>query len=110
EIRRPAQQTASDMLALLRSDWGSGWSDGWADPREDLAASGGLTGLTSLSAGAAGAAKPATQPLSYHFAGPAVAGQVALQISRSVQNGADSFQIRLDPPELGRVDVKLDIA
>lgn len=110
EMRRPAQQTASDMLALLRSDWGSGWSDGWIDPRDNAGMGANLSGLSALSLGGTGAAKPAAQPLSYNFAGPVVANQVALQISRSVQNGTDSFQIRLDPPELGRVDVKLEIA
>lgn len=110
EVRRPAQQTASDMLALLRSDWGSGWSDGWIDPRDNAGMGANVSGLSALSPGGTGAARPAAQPLSYNFAGPVVANQVALQISRSVQNGTDSFQIRLDPPELGRVDVKLEIA
>ncbi len=35
--------------------------------------------------------------------------QVAFEIARHVQAGASRFQIRLDPPELGRVDVKLDV-
>lgn len=35
--------------------------------------------------------------------------QVAFEIVRHVQAGASRFQIRLDPPELGRVDVKLDV-
>ena len=35
--------------------------------------------------------------------------QVAFEIVRQVQAGASRFQIRLDPPELGRVDVKLDV-
>lgn len=35
--------------------------------------------------------------------------QVAFEIARQVQAGATRFQIRLDPPELGRIDVKLDM-
>lgn len=35
--------------------------------------------------------------------------QIAFELSRQVQDGNTRFQIRLDPPELGRIDVKLDI-
>ena len=35
--------------------------------------------------------------------------QVAFEIVRQVQAGNSRFQIRLDPPELGRIDVKLDM-
>ncbi|SFV27415.1 hook-length control protein FliK [Devosia crocina] len=35
--------------------------------------------------------------------------QIAFELSRQVQDGNSRFQIRLDPPELGRIDVKLDI-
>lgn len=35
--------------------------------------------------------------------------QIAFEVSRQVQDGNSRFQIRLDPPELGRIDVKLDI-
>ncbi|PWB62198.1 MAG: flagellar hook-length control protein FliK, partial [Bradyrhizobiaceae bacterium] len=31
------------------------------------------------------------------------------EIAARVQDGQKSFQIRLDPPELGRVDVRLDV-
>jgi flagellar hook-length control protein FliK len=40
---------------------------------------------------------------------PAPSIQVAVQISRAVQNGASRISVQLNPPELGRVDVKLDI-
>ena len=33
----------------------------------------------------------------------------AMQVSRKVASGATRFQIRLDPPELGRVDVSLEM-
>ena len=35
--------------------------------------------------------------------------QLAFEMSRQVQDGNTRFQIRLDPPELGRIDVKLEI-
>ena len=35
--------------------------------------------------------------------------QVAFDVTRQIQAGATRFQIRLDPPELGRIDVKLDM-
>lgn len=35
--------------------------------------------------------------------------QIAFELSRQAQDGNTRFQIRLDPPELGRIDVKLDI-
>ncbi|MHB1103911.1 MAG: flagellar hook-length control protein FliK [Devosia sp.] len=35
--------------------------------------------------------------------------QVAFEVVRQVQAGGSRFQIRLDPPELGRIDVKLDV-
>ena len=35
--------------------------------------------------------------------------QVAFEVVRQVQAGNSRFQIRLDPPELGRIDVRLDV-
>lgn len=35
---------------------------------------------------------------------------IALHIASRAADGANSFQIRLDPPELGRIDVRLDIS
>jgi flagellar hook-length control protein FliK len=36
--------------------------------------------------------------------------QIAFEIVRQVSEGFSRFHIRLDPPEMGRIDVKLDIA
>ncbi len=36
--------------------------------------------------------------------------QVAYEIKRSQDAGTNHFQIRLDPPELGRIEVKLDVS
>jgi hypothetical protein len=35
--------------------------------------------------------------------------QLAVDIVRHIQQGQSRFEIRLDPPELGRIDVKMDI-
>jgi len=35
--------------------------------------------------------------------------QIAFEISRQVHQGNTHFQIRLDPPELGRIDVRMEI-
>ena len=35
--------------------------------------------------------------------------QVAFELARQVEAGNTRFQIRLDPPELGRIDVRLDL-
>jgi flagellar hook-length control protein FliK len=35
--------------------------------------------------------------------------QLAFEVVRQVQHGITQFQIRLDPPELGRIDVRMDI-
>jgi flagellar hook-length control protein FliK len=35
--------------------------------------------------------------------------QVAMQLSKAAQNGIDKLSIRLDPAELGRVDIKLEV-
>ncbi len=38
---------------------------------------------------------------------PAMA--IALQIARNLQNGTNRFDIRLDPPEMGRIDVRMEV-
>ncbi|MBI1186457.1 MAG: hypothetical protein GC206_03880, partial [Alphaproteobacteria bacterium] len=50
-------------------------------------------------AGASGGARASTP-----------AGQVAQQIVRRIEGGATKFEMQLDPPELGRVEVKLEMS
>jgi flagellar hook-length control protein FliK len=53
----------------------------------------------------------AAQP-SGHLAGPADAVPLpglAVEIAAHAQSGKNRFEIRLDPPELGRIDVRLDV-
>ena len=43
-------------------------------------------------------------------AGQPVAQQVAVQIARARDQGVDRIRIQLDPPELGRIDVRLEVS
>lgn len=45
----------------------------------------------------------------YQLPAPINLPHMAFEIAKHVQQGVSKFQIRLDPPELGRIDVKLDI-
>ena len=61
----------------------------------------------AASAAAQGSAQAGTQPRAGSSAVP-VAG-LAVEIAARAQAGSNRFEIRLDPPELGRIDVRLDI-
>jgi len=61
---------------------------------------------TPNAAQAAAAARPSAPPTPPKT--PQV--QVAMQIAKAVQNGTDRISIRLNPAELGRIDIKLDVA
>jgi flagellar hook-length control protein FliK len=39
-----------------------------------------------------------------------VSDQIAVHLTKAAQNGQDKMTIRLQPPELGRIDIKLDIS
>lgn len=41
---------------------------------------------------------------------PAPVNALAINIAKSFDGGATRFQVRMDPPELGRVDVKIDMS
>lgn len=68
-------------------------------------------------ASAANAVQPATTTAparavstAYQSAQPALnMNQVAIEIAHQAQQGASHFTIRLDPPDLGRVDVKMHV-
>ncbi|HEY0918562.1 flagellar hook-length control protein FliK, partial [Devosia sp.] len=67
-----------------------------------------VVAAASLSPAAAGTDKAA--PLAYQPPAQRISlPQVAFELVRQVQAGNSRFQIRLDPPELGRIDVKLDV-
>ena len=96
-----------------------------ADPAIAVAATG--PAADSATADAANAAQPAVQgiagatapaattaarplPAAYQpIANPINLGQMAFEMVRQVSQGQSRFTIRLDPPELGRVDVKMHV-
>ena len=92
---------------------------GWAQGTETSSASSANTAPTPAAVGAvaetptpnatqaAAAVRPATPPPPAKQT-PQI--QVAMQIAKAVQNGTDRISIRLNPAELGRVDIKLEIS
>jgi hypothetical protein len=56
-------------------------------------------GFQSLLQSHPGDVKPGASPVS----------AVAVEIARKFSSGSNRFQIRLDPPELGRIDVRMDV-
>lgn len=66
-------------------------------------------GVTAA-AQAASAATPRAIPAAYQAASsPINMGQVAFEMVRQVHQGTSRFSFRIDPPELGRVDVKMHV-
>ncbi len=65
------------------------------------------TGIPAIHAAAASAAPTATAAASQPQPVP-MAG-VAIEIATQALAGKNRFEIRLDPPELGRIDVRLDV-
>jgi flagellar hook-length control protein FliK len=70
-------------------------------------ATGALTGWSAL----AGVSPPGSAPAPHPHGDPNVplAG-LAVEIAARAHDGKRRFEIRLDPPELGRIDVRLDVA
>lgn len=65
--------------------------------------------LTGNAGGVDGKANPATSQLrAAGYTSPTQS--LAIQIAQKAQNGAQQFEIRMNPPELGRVDVRLDFS
>ncbi|MBN8800656.1 MAG: hypothetical protein BGO82_14235 [Devosia sp. 67-54] len=72
------------------------------------------TGTTQPNANAVGApaaqASPRILPAAYQAAAtPINMAQVAFEMMRQMHQGQSRFSIRIDPPELGRVDVKMHV-
>ncbi len=78
-----------------------------AEPIVDIATN--VVPTAGPQAGTAQAAANVMAPQQGAAAQP-VAQQVAVQIARASEQGVDRFRIRLDPPELGRVDVRLELS
>lgn len=56
------------------------------------------------------ASAPAQQASAPRQAAAAPAAQVAIHVARAVEDGVRRLEVRLNPAELGRVEVKLDVA
>ncbi|MDA5193020.1 flagellar hook-length control protein FliK [Govanella unica] len=110
DSKRPTANAATELALNLQKAFAA--SDGQFD--DTIEATDGFavirgSGLADLSTGAS-ALRSSTSTPNWAPFGAYVAGQVGMQISRAIKDGNDNFKIRLDPPELGRIDVKLEIA
>lgn len=63
---------------------------------------------TAPGAGRSTAPDAGAMPHARPFA-PAAPAQIAVSVARAVQDGVDRISIKLQPPELGRIDVRLDL-
>ncbi|MBI4923025.1 MAG: flagellar hook-length control protein FliK [Devosia nanyangense] len=69
-----------------------------------------LAQTTAAAPGPVTATAPKALPAAYQpVASPINMGQVAFEMVRQVHQGQSRFSIRLDPPELGRIDVKMHV-
>lgn len=104
----PELSTAAMMRALAAAPPS-------VDPLASLEALSGLSlqsGAGAISGGLDSLSGQAPQPQAASHSGqmqtpPAI--QVGLQIAKAVVNGETRFTVRMDPPELGRVQVKLEL-
>jgi hypothetical protein len=71
-----------------------------------------LAGVNASSPQTTNSVLAAQQPVtnSRPGAAPAATNQVSVQLSKAIQNGDNKIKIQLRPQELGRVEVKLEIA
>jgi flagellar hook-length control protein FliK len=79
-------------------------------PSSETDADGDRVDLSTLRAADASrtAERPGTAAGTARFT-PATAGSLAAQIAAKFQNGDRKFAIRMDPPELGKIEVKLHV-
>lgn len=101
----PVAPTAQTADAGAENPFGNGTELMRAEAVDPLTLPGAQTQAATQSRAAAEVAALQTKPSLAHLT---AAGQVAVHVSRALDTGADSISIRLDPADLGRVDVKLD--
>jgi flagellar hook-length control protein FliK len=75
----------------------------FADAVQQAALTAPSQGAAQTAANPAAPAQPASQALAVPLAG------VAVEIAGKALEGKNRFEIRLDPPELGRIEVRLDV-
>jgi len=118
------QTSGADGLALLTQiDFGSlGGTDHFSSRGEPAASAAAGAGPAAPNATANAATAPtfgifAPNAIATNVAAPAAAGPdpavplagLAVAIAGRAQAGSSQFDIRLDPPELGRIDVRLNV-
>lgn len=109
----PAMQPPTGALASAPQgtvDWTSSWvtperAAGWPDGFATSLISTGLGGLMGNPASLSGISMLGGQP--NPTLGSHVSKQLNLHMTRAVKAGEQEFSMRMDPPELGRVSVKL---
>jgi flagellar hook-length control protein FliK len=108
DITRQALDTAARRSEAPAGEAGSGSAaraDGVQSGSTQSSPDGGLVAPAVLTTAAAPAAAPTTNatPTTIPIAG------LAVEIAAHAHAGKNRFEIRLDPPELGRIDVRLDV-
>jgi flagellar hook-length control protein FliK len=107
EITRLALDTAVRRGEATAAEAGSGGGtpqgDGVQFAGTPQSPDGGLIAPTALATAAAPTAAPIPAPATIPMAG------LAVEIAAHAYAGKNRFEIRLDPPELGRIDVRLDV-
>ena len=104
----PAAADTDNSTSNLLPDGNSATSaqpplDGSVNPSTSASLASPATVQTATTNQAAPAVQTAANPAAVPIAGLAVA------IAAHAEAGSNSFEIRLDPPELGRIDVRLDV-
>jgi len=101
---------APNAIAYANADANANFTLGTdtGDPSGDISRASGQLSITPQNAHAV-STKFGTAIQSNQSAQTAI-NSLAVQISRNVDLGVNRFQIRMDPPELGRIDVKLKIS
>jgi flagellar hook-length control protein FliK len=119
KARHPTEDSDSPHIAQARGELpvsGHSHDDMPAPPADNLASQRGVADAstplmastqTHAASNAARSAPPVSQPDPQTAAIP-VAG-LAIEIAGKALAGKNRFEIRLDPPELGRIDVRLDV-
>lgn len=102
-----APSRSTDPAAVFNAARGDVETDARQTTPEAPANSNNLPAPPVTHAAAPHAAQPSNQPAGIADMVP-VAG-LAVAIAAHAQTGKNHFEIRLDPPELGRIDVRLDV-
>ena len=103
------EKPAPEFAALVRTDNAPAQGQNSADPAP-TPAQGPLQAATLLAPNGAAPAAPSHAAAVAPATGPTVPLEgVAVTIAAKAESGTHHFEIRLDPPELGRIEVRLDV-